>query len=388
MIYLDNNATTRVLDEVVDAMRPYLTEKFANPASAIGQFMGLDRVIAAQKSAIADVIGAETGNQMIVTSGATESNNLAILGSAKANPNRRHIIVSAIEHPSVLEVGSSLEKCGYRVSVVPVNRSGVVVLDRIRELVDRDTLLVSVMLANNETGVIQPVAGLAHLIRNLDPEVIIHTDATQAAGKISIDLCGELAEVDLLSLSAHKFHGPKGVGVLFVRDPQRIAPMTYGGGQQFGIRPGTESPAALVGMASALRAVSAQNERYLEVRELRDIVEKELGSACAGAFALGRGVNRLPTTLNMCFSGLEGDHLVDQLAARGVAVSTGSACAHGAKKPSHVATAMGLSHEEAQSCIRISLSCQTSDKEIHEFVRIFTEILRLSKTPLPSAMRM
>jgi cysteine desulfurase len=378
VIYLDNNATTRVLEPTVQAMRPYLTEKFANPASAIGQFLGLDRVIASQKSSIADVIGAESGDQIVITSGATESNNLAFLGAAKAKPTRRHIIVSAIEHPSVVEIAANLEKCGYRVSLVPVHRNGAIMVSRVRDLLREDTLLVSTMLANNETGVVQPIAALARLVKDFDSEVIVHTDATQGVGKIPVDLDGDLREVDLLSFSAHKFHGPKGVGALFIRDSGQVAPMMYGGSQQFGIRPGTENPGALVGMATALLAISRQAERFQEVASLRDTIENHLLAAVPGSFVLGREASRLPTTLNICFPGIDGDHLVDQAAALDIAISTGSACAHGAKKPSHVATAMGLSHEQARGCIRVSLSCETSAQETAEFNSVFTEILRSS----------
>ncbi len=386
MIYLDNNATTRVFDSVAEAMRPYLTERFANPSSAFGQFLGLDRVIASEKAKIAGLLGADGHEQLFITSGATESNNLAIVGTAKANPERRHLIISAIEHPSVLEVAGSLERSGCRVTIVEVDRDGLVDLDRIVSSLRPDTLLVSLMLANNETGVLQPVQEVAERVKAIDPNVVVHTDATQAVGKVAINLGTTLHAVDLLSFSAHKFHGPKGVGGLFVREARQVAPLFYGGAQQLGLRPGTENPAAVVGMAAALHAVSARQEEYRTTARLRDAAERQLHAACPGAFSLGGYVVRLPTTLCVCLPGFDADHLIDQMAACGFAISTGSACAHGAKKPSHVARAMGLSHEEAQSCLRISLSLETTTQEMERFVAAMLPLLRSADSPVAKTM--
>lgn len=370
MIYFDNNATTRVFDSVVEAMRPFLTEDYANPASAYGHFLGLPRVIAEAKTRMAAQLGAYDGNQLVITSGATESNNLAIFGAVRRASARRHIVVSAIEHPSVIETVEQLGRDGFRITKVPVSRSGVVDLSLLSSVLSHDTLMVSVMLANNETGVIQPVGDISRLTKAYNPEILVHTDATQAVGKIPIDLEGQLSEIDLLSLSAHKFHGPKGVGALFVRNDGLISPIFFGGLQQNTRRPGTENVSGVIGMAAALDAVCGQLANPTGVEGLRNQIETELLERFPGAFALGGNVARVPATTNICLPGLDAEDLVDQLAARGVAVSTGSACAHGARKPSYVAAAMGLSYEEARSCIRISLSGESTKADAMTFLEL------------------
>jgi len=371
MIYLDNNATTRVLEPVAEAMRPYLGERFANPASAIGEFEGIGRAIASAKATVAKQLGAPAGNSIVVTSGATEANNLAMLGAARANPSRRHLIVSAVEHPSVLEVARHLESTGYRLSILPVSPAGVVEADEIARVITSDTLLVSIMCANNETGVIHPVKAIAERVKACDQEVLFHTDATQAVGRIPIDLADELAAVDLLSLSAHKFHGPKGVGALFVRDPGRIAPILFGGGQQSGLRSGTENPAGVIGMAAALSHCGFSPAASARVRQLRDQLEERLLKLVPNAFVLGAGAARLLNTSFLCLPDISGGDLVDHMAANQIAISTGSACMHGAQRPSYVATAMGLSHELAQGCIRVSLSVETTQAELEAFLAAF-----------------
>lgn len=364
MNYLDNNATTRVLDSVWEAMRPFFVEQFVNPASAIGQFKGLDRQIAAAKAELARALGGESGHEFVITSGATEANNLALLGAARANAERRHVIVSAVEHPSVLEVADSLARAGYWITRLPVTPQGKVEPATLRAALTPETLLVSIMLANNETGVTQRVDELAQLVKQVDPQILFHTDATQAVGKVPIDLSGGLDAVDLMAFSAHKFHGPKGVGALFVRSGTSLLPISYGGGQQAGLRPGTENPALLVGMVTALTAANARDPHLMAA--LRDQFEHAVLSGCPGARVLGRDASRLPNTTKIFLPGCDGDHLVDQLAANDIAIATGSACAHGAKKPSHVAQAMGLSHEEAQQCIRVSLAFDTNPTELDE----------------------
>jgi cysteine desulfurase len=373
MIYLDNNATTRVAEEAIAAMRRYLVSDFVNPASPIGHFLGVDQTIVAEKTKLARILGIETASQLIITSGATESNNLAIFGAAKRQPDRRHLIVSAIEHPSVLEVADYLQRVGYCVTRLPVGPDGVVLRNALESAITPDTLLVSVMLANNETGVLQPVEELAEFVKQADPTILFHTDATQAIGKIPVDLEAGLASVDFLSFSAHKFHGPKGVGGLFVRDANSLCPISYGGGQQYGLRPGTENPAAVAAMSAALTMIAAQD--FSLVAKLRDLAEQELLALYPGARVLGGDAKRLPNTFQIHLPGADGDELVDALALAGVAVSTGSACAHGARKPSHVATAMGLSYSEAQECVRVSLAFNTTESDIRGFVSASAPVL-------------
>lgn len=380
MIYLDNNATTRTLDCVLDAMRPFFTEQYANPASAIAHFAGIPRAIAAEKRRLAEALGAESGDQLVITSGATESNNLAILGAAKANPDRNHIIISAIEHPSVLEPAEALRRADYRISMAPVHGDGVIDQDSLDALLSPNTLLVSVMMANNETGVIQPIRSIAQAAKRRDSSILVHTDATQAVGKVSVNLADDLADVDLLSFSAHKFHGPKGVGSLFVRDPDIIAPIAYGGNQQGGLRPGTENAAAVVGMSTALTALLAQQTRIAAIGSLRDKIEAGMLAAHHGAFVLGASVPRLPNTAYVCLPDMDAEALVDHLAAQGIAISTGSACSRGARKPSHVALASGLSYEHALSCVRISLSIESTVQEVDTFLSAFAAALRNTPT--------
>ena len=382
MIYFDNNSTTRVLENVADAMRPFLTERFANPASAIAQFEGIPQAIQAGKKRLCEALGADDARQLVITSGATESNNLALLGAARANQERQHLIVSSIEHPSVMEVCELLRAEGYRISKLPVNPEGIVDEAALTGLLSADTLLVSVMLANNETGVIQPVGSVAEAVKRYDPSVLIHTDATQAVGKIPINLSGDLAEVDLLSLSAHKFHGPKGTGALFVRDADMLVPILHGGGQQDGLRAGTENPAGLVGMVTALTTLLSNSQALAEVGKLRDRLESGILAARPGAVILGARANRIPTTLNICLADIDADELVDRMAARGIAISTGSACSYGARKPSYVALAHGLPYEQAKSCIRLSLSIESTEQEVDLFLHEFGDVVGSSAPSL------
>lgn len=381
MIYFDNNSTTRVFESTVEAMLPYLTQQFANPASALGHMNGITRTLHLEKNRLAKALGADNGDQFIVTSGATESNNLALGGAARANRARRHIVVSAIEHPSILETCEQLRKDGFRITHVPVDGQGIVDADALVNALSPETLLVSVMLANNETGVIQPVGAIADAVKKHDPLILVHTDATQAVGKIAVDLSGPLGEVDLLSLSAHKFHGPKGTGALFVRDAELLAPLLHGGGQQHGLRAGTENPAAVVGMVVALTGLLDKSRDFAEVARRRTDLESRITGSHTGAFVLGEVTERLPNTLNVCLPGIDAEDLVDRMATAGIAISAGSACSYGARKPSYVALAHGLSYEQAKSCVRVSLSVESTDQEVDSFLQVLTELVNASVAP-------
>lgn len=387
MIYFDNNSTTRVFESTVEAMVPYLTQHFANPASAVAHVNGVTRVLHTQKSELARALGGDSGDQFIVTSGATESNNLAIAGAARANRARRHIVVSAIEHPSILETCEQLGKEGYRITQVPVDGHGIVDTDALVHALSPETLLVSVMLANNETGVIQPVSAIADAVKKHDPVILVHTDATQAVGKIAVDLSGPLDSVDLLSLSAHKFHGPKGTGALFVRDSDLVAPLLHGGGQQQGLRAGTENPAGVVGMVAALTDLLSRSRRFAGVARLRSELESRMMGAHPGAFVLGAKAERLANTINICLPGIDAEDLVDRMASADIAISAGSACSHGARKPSYVTLAHGLTYDEAKSCVRISLSQESTQQEISEFLQVFAEINAIGRRSAPSVLR-
>jgi cysteine desulfurase len=374
LIYFDNNSTTRVLGSVADAMRPFLTERYANPSSAIAHFSGLSQAIEIEKARLSKALRAERGDQFVMTSGATESNNLAIFGAAKANPQKCHVITSSVEHPSVLEAVEVLQNEGYRITILPIGTSGVVEPQTLRDSLCADTLLVSIMMANNETGVIQPLSTLTSIVKDYDPSILIHTDATQAVGKIPVDLAGGLADVDLLAFSAHKFHGPKGTGALFVRDRDTLLPILHGGGQQGGMRSGTENPAGVVGLITALTELLSARESMEGARNLRDILEAGIVRAHPGAFIVGASTERLPTTTFICIPDIDAEELVDQLATRGIAVSAGSACSYGARRPSHVAIAHGLTYEQAKSCVRLSLSIESTREEVDSFLRIFNQL--------------
>jgi cysteine desulfurase len=378
MIYFDNNSTTRVFESTVEAMVPYLTQQFANPASAVAHVSGVTRVLQTQKSKLATALGTDSGDQFIVTSGATESNNLALAGAARANRARRHIVVSAVEHPSILETSEQLRTEGYSVTQVSVEREGVVDVEALINALSPETLMVSVMLANNETGVIQPLGRIAEEVKKYDPLILVHSDATQAVGKIPVDLSGVLGDVDLLSLSAHKFHGPKGTGALFVRDSDLVAPLLHGGGQQKGLRAGTENPAAVVGMVTALTDLLARSRVFADVARLRGELESRLPVIHPGAFVLGAQTERLPNTINVCLPGVDAEDLVDRMAAADIAISAGSACAYGARRPSYVALAHGLSYELAKSCVRISLSVESTDQEVEGFLQVLAELVPAS----------
>lgn len=374
MIYFDNNSTTRVFESTVEAMRPFLTQQFANPSSALAHMNGITQRLATEKTHLARMLGGDSGEQFIITSGATESNNLALGGAVRANRGRRHLVVSAIEHPSVLETCEQLSTEDCRITHVPVDRRGVIEIRSLLNALSPDTLLVSVMLANNETGVVQPVQTLADAVKKHDPAILVHTDATQAVGKIAIDLSSAYGNIDLLSLSAHKFHGPKSTGALFARDPDLLAPLLHGGGQQRGLRAGTENPAAVIGMVAALADILDKPLRMADLVRLREETESRLIGMCEGAFVLGAKAERLPNTVNICLPGIDAEDIVDRMATVGIAISAGSACSYGARKPSYVALAHGLSYNEAKSCIRISFSVESTLEEVETFLRAFSEV--------------
>lgn len=377
MIYLDNNATTRVLPEVLDAMLPYFTEAYFNPTSVAGGLHDVGKPLRETRERVADLICCSP-EEIFLTSGATESNNWVIqsvVRRALRKTGKCHLVVSAIEHPSVLEVAAYLAETenGVDVDLIPVTSDGVVNIDALKVLLRPDTALVSVMLANNETGVIQPLAQVAALVKEVSPRCIVHTDATQAVGKITVDLRNKLINVDFLSLSAHKFHGPKGIGALFIRCGNKLQPMLYGGGQQGSSRPGTENPALAAGIAKAAE-IAAKHIDDLRLKRLRDSLEGALRDL--GVTVLGAGAPRLPNTSLLLFEDFDAEMLVHQLLEAGLATSTGAACSSGSDKPSHVALAMGINHSSAYGTLRISLSCETTQTDVTMFLDILISIVQ------------
>jgi cysteine desulfurase len=360
-IYLDHNATTPLDYRVGESMKPFLESRFLNPSSAYGLAQSNREVIETARARMLDLLNASEGN-LIFTGGGSEANNLAIKGVAFANMNRgKHIITSPIEHHAVLEPCEFLETLGFEVSIVPVDRNCQVKLGVLNDMIREDTILVSIMFANNETGVVQPIRDIAKITR--EKGVYFHTDAIQAAGKLALNV-DELG-VDLLSISAHKFYGPKGVGALYIRNGVEISSLVHGGGQEKGLRAGTENVAGIVGIARALElACKEADEDVTREQQLRDYLESGILKTIPDCLINGNRERRLPNTLNITFKYVVGEALLSLLEAEGILVSTGSACSSGSQEASHVLRAMGISDEEAHGALRFSLGRHTRKEDI------------------------
>ncbi len=358
--YLDNNATTCVAPEVLAEIQPYFCELYGNPSSmhAFGGQIGAKVREARQR--VAQLLGCQPG-EIVFTGCGTESNNTAIHGTLAAHPERRKIITTRVEHPAVLAVCRELENHGYTVVEVAVDRQGRLDVEELTSELDDDTALVSVMYANNETGVIFPVEEIAELVTSRGS--VFHTDAVQAVGKIPLDL--STSKIDLLSLSGHKLHAPKGVGVLFIRKGTRLSPFMLGGHQERGRRAGTENVPGIIGLGRACEL--AQESVDLEnnqVKRLRDRLEQALLQGCKGALLNGDPDHRLPNTTNVSFEYVEGEAILLMLNQFGICASSGSACTSGSLEPSHVLRAMGVPFTAAHGSIRFSLSRYTTEKEV------------------------
>lgn len=360
-IYLDNNATTRVLPEVADAMAPYFTEFYGNASSLHSFGREARKAVEDARDKVASLISASP-EEIFFTGSGTEADNQAVRGILEANKKRgNHVISSTIEHPAVLEVCNYIEKEGAKVTRIRVNPNGIVRLEEIEKAFTDKTVLVSIMLANNEVGSIQPIVEISKLAKKRG--VLVHTDAVQAVGKISVSV-GELG-VDALSISAHKIHGPKGVGALYVRKGVKIAPLLYGGGHERGRRPGTENVAGIAGMGKACEIARRELADYgRRVSVLRDRLEQKILETVQFTYVNGDRERRVPNTTNISFEYVEGEGIVLSLDLKGIAVSTGSACATGKLEPSHVLIEMGLSPALAQGAIRFSLGYEITEEQI------------------------
>lgn len=369
MIYLDHNATTPIDPEVAEAMARVAREGLANPASQHQAGRKARRILETAREGIAELLGAKTGgmdaDQVIFTSGGTEANNLALLGLAAARPGA--IVISAIEHPSVVGAAEELHRRGRDVRKLPVTAAGIVDLSAAESAIsNHQSAIASLMLANNETGVIQPVAELAALCHAAN--VPIHTDAVQAIGKIPVSF--RALDVDALTVAPHKFHGPVGIGALLLRHGMKLEPQLFGGFQQAGLRPGTESIALAVGFHRALERWQADAEQRAEqMRAIGAQLERDLLAAAPGAVIVGHAAPRLPHTLNIAFPGVNRQALAMALDMAGVACSTGSACASGSSEPSPVLLAMGLPGEVIEGSIRLSWGAFTTAAEAAEASR-------------------
>lgn len=375
MIYLDNNATTKVPQEVIDVMIPYFGEKYFNPSSMYEAAKLSAAALEASRETVARFLGAEKTSEILFTSCATESNSTAIRGAAMANPSRKHIITTDVEHPAVLALCEELEREGYEIDRIGVNERGELDMKAfVKALRPGKTLLVSVMYANNETGVVFPIERLASITKSTDPKILFHTDATQAAGKISINVSEELKNVDFLSFSGHKIHAPKGVGVLYMKTGAACRPFLYGGHQERGRRGGTENLPYIVGLAKACEIAQKSIQNSAKMEALRDRLEAGL-LKIPYVVINGLGAQRLPNTTNAAFHYIEGEGILYQLDLEGICASSGSACTSGSLDPSHVLRAMHVPFTAVHGSIRFSLSDETTEADIDHVIEVMPNIV-------------
>ena len=376
-VYLDHNATTPMNPEVLKAMLPFFERNFGNASSVHGFGQEAQEAIRRAREQVANLIGAQPAN-IVFTSGGTEADNLAIKGVAYANEKKgKHIITSQIEHPAVLTTCKFLEKQGFEVTYLRVDKKGKVDLDQLHDSIRNDTVLISIMHGNNEIGTIQDIESIGRIAAGKG--VYFHTDAVQTCGKIPVDVT--LSNVSLLSLSGHKIYGPKGVGALFVKKGTRMVPLLHGGHHESNRRAGTENVPGMVGMGKACELVrGAMEENRRKLAELRDRLQNGLTERIDDTVTNGHPTDRLPNTLNMCFRYVEGESMIMMLDMKGVAVSSGSACTSGSLDPSHVLLAIGLSREIAHGSLRFSLGVENTREEVDYVIEVLPEIVdRLRK---------
>lgn len=364
-IYVDNNATTMVAPRVVEAMTPYFTELYGNPSSMHSFGGKVGAAIEEARAKVAGLINAAAG-EIVFTSCGTESDSTAIRAALAAHPEKRHIVTSRVEHPAIKNLYEQLAAQGYRTTFVPVNSDGELDLDYLYDSLTEDTAVVSIMWANNETGVIFPVEEIAAEVRKKG--IVFHTDSVQAAGKVLIDM--QAAPIDMLSLSGHKLHAPKGVGVLYVRKGTRFSPFLVGGHQEGGRRGGTENVASIIGLGTAadLAGEELANGSIARVAELRDRLEKGLLENVPRSMVNGTVKSRLPNTTSISFEYVEGEAILLMMDQLGICASSGSACTSGSLEPSHVLRAMGVPFTAAHGSIRFSLSTFNTVDEIDYIV--------------------
>lgn len=371
-IYLDNNATTACDPAVVEAMLPFFTEQFGNPSSMHSFGNKVAHALKEARGRVQALLGAEHESEIVFTSCGTESDSTAILSALKAQSGRNQIITTAVEHPAILTLCDYLEKEGVVVHRLGVDKKGRLDLDEYRSLLSPRTAIVSVMWANNETGTIFPVETMAEMARSVG--AMFHTDAVQAVGKIAIDL--KSTKIDMLSLSGHKLHAPKGVGVLYLRRNTRFRPLLRGGHQERGRRSGTENSASIVGLGvAAKQALDHMAYENTEVKRLRDRLEAGILPRVPRSFVTGDPANRLPNTANIAFEFVEGEAILMLLNRQGIAASSGSACTSGSLEPSHVMRAMGIPYTAAHGTIRFSLSRYTTEAEIDRVIEAVPPII-------------
>lgn len=379
-IYLDNAATTKMSRTAIDAMLPYMEERFGNPSSLHTEGQRANEALSSARQRVAACLGCEAG-EIVFTSGGSEADNQAILSAARIGERqgKKHIISTAFEHHAVLHTLEKLEKEGFEVTLLDVHENGLITAEQVSDAIRPDTCLVTVMYANNEIGTIQPIAKIGAVCRA--KEVLFHTDAVQAVGHLHIDV--KRQNIDMLSLSAHKFHGPKGIGALYARRGIRLTNLIEGGMQEKGRRAGTENIPAIMGMAAAMEdACRYIDDRAAKMSGLRDRLIEGLREIPHSVLN-GDAVHRLPGNVNFCFEGIEGESLLLLLDDKGVYASSGSACTSGSLDPSHVLLAIGRPHEIAHGSLRLTLSGETDIEEIDYTIRAVKDVVAYLRSMSP-----
>jgi cysteine desulfurase len=378
-LYFDNNATTRVAPEVVDSMLPYFTEYYGNPSSMHTFGGSVGRQIAEARAKLAALLCASP-DEIVFTSCGTESDSTAITAALRSNPDKKHIITSRVEHPAIKNLCEYLAKTGYRVTFVPVDAKGRLDMDYLTRHLTDDTAIASFMWANNETGVIFPIDEIAGILSERD--ILFHTDAVQAVGKVPIDV--KKNRIDMLSLSGHKLHAPKGIGALYVRKGTKFSPFLIGGHQEKGRRGGTENVASIIGLGRASDFVADHMaEENTRVKSLRDKLETQLVQKIPNALVNGDTDNRLPNTSSIAFEFVEGESILLMMNEFGICASSGSACTSGSLEPSHVLRAMGVPFTAAHGTIRFSLSIYNTEPEVDLIVEKLPPIIERLRAMSP-----
>ena len=372
LIYLDNAATTKTAPEVVEAMLPYFTEHFGNPSSVYGFAAANKEVITRQREIIADTLGAKS-NEIYFTAGGSESDNWALIATAEAYASKgKHLITSKIEHHAILHTCEYLEKKGFEVTYLDVDENGIVDLEQLKSAIREDTILISIMYANNEIGTIQPIREIGAIAH--EHGILFHTDAVQAFGQVPINVDED--QIDMLSASGHKLNGPKGIGFIYIRKGVKIRSFIHGGAQERRRRAGTENVPGIVGFGKAVeRAVSTTEARTKKERELRDYLIERIEKEIPYCRLNGDRTKRLPNNVNFSFRFIEGESLLIMLDMKGICASSGSACTSGSLDPSHVLLAIGLPHEIAHGSLRMTLSEETTKEDLDYVVENLKEIV-------------
>lgn len=374
MIYLDNNATTKVDEQVLEAMMPYFKEEYANPSSMYDFAKKSSDAIKVARKQVQEFLGASSDKEIIFTSCGSESANTAIKGVLANNRTKRHIITTAVEHPCVLNLYQAYEKQGYKVDYIGVNSNGELNIKELEDKITDETALVSVMWANNETGIVFPVKEIAEIVKEKNPTTMVYVDAVQVAGKINIDV--KNTKIDMLGVSGHKFHAPKGIGVLYVKTGTILSPLIVGGHQERGKRAGTENVPYIVGIGKAAELAQASLDyETTEVKRLRDKLEAGILKNIYNARLNTSLTNRVPNTTNIGFQYIEGELILLHLSDIGVCASSGSACTSGSLEPSHVLKAMGVPFTSLHGSIRFSLSRFTTEEEVDYVIEQLPKII-------------